>query len=150
MAEADREARREARREAHRCEELTLKERVNVDLLSQPFNTIDELLEKLDLGKHCASFNKEEITLPRLFFVTDRQLSDIKLDYWERVKLLRCVQLMKDAIAPDAVVAESRHAETLVRPTLHSVRAERSLRSRRSRSARDGPSTSRLRRRSRS
>ena len=64
------------------------------------YDTIGDLLNVLDLGHHFSLFTEQGIDLPTLFFISDQHLIKLGLTISERIKLLRCIQLLKDLPPP--------------------------------------------------
>lgn len=74
-----------------------LKEVVDISMLATAqLNTIGDLLHALQLPQLESLFVREEIDLKTILYVTDAHLTKLGLSMSERIKLLRCTQILKD------------------------------------------------------
>ena len=83
-------------------------ENVDISALAiAQLNSVSDLLKVLEMSKWKPKFDTHGIDLPTLFFVQDEHLIQLGLSLPERIKLLRCVQLLKDVPPPPASMGNS-------------------------------------------
>lgn len=82
------------------------------ELATAELNGIGDLLDVLGLARYRSIFQQEDIDIPTLFYMQDEHFISLGLSLSERVKILRCIQLLKDVPPPPASMAMKwRNAE---------------------------------------